>query len=134
MSSTTRHGESAPAVAYGLLVFAAVMLIVGGILDILRGIMGIHQDAVFVSTPDYLFKFDTTGWGWIHLIAGAVAILVGVGLFKVSLWARVLGVIVAAVLILINFLSIPYFPLWSIVAIAFYGFVIWAICVVRAPR
>lgn len=132
MSSTLHprtHG--AQVTASGLVVFAAVLLLIAGFLDIFRGIMGIANDDVFVTTPNYVFQFDLTSWGWIHLLLGAVAVLTGFGLFKLSLWARVLGVIVAGLLILANFLSIPYYPLWSIVAIAFYGFVIWALCVVR---
>jgi len=117
--------------AGGLVVFAAVMLVVSGLLDLLRGIMAIAKDDVFVSTSDYTFRFDLTGWGWIHLILGALAIAVGVGLFRMSLWARVLGVVLAALLIVVNFLSLPYYPVWSIVAIAFYAFVIWGLCVAR---
>ncbi|KUJ41280.1 hypothetical protein ACZ90_68075 [Streptomyces albus subsp. albus] len=130
-STTPRRDDTSSEAARGLVFFAAVMLIIGGVLDLFRGIMGIHEDDVFVTTPNYVFKFDTTSWGWIHLVAGVVAIVVGAGLFKMSMWARILGVAVAALLILVNFLSIPWYPLWSIVAIAFYGFVIWGICVVR---
>ncbi|MEU9300823.1 hypothetical protein [Streptomyces sp. NPDC048269] len=119
--------------ASGLVVFASVMLIVVGILDVLRGIMGIVEDEVFVSTPNYVFQFDVTSWGWLHLIFGAIAALVGFGLMKPRTWARIAGVAVAAVLIIINFLSIPYYPLWSLVAIALYAFIIWALCVVKTP-
>ncbi|MBC7271281.1 MAG: hypothetical protein H5T76_21640 [Streptomyces sp.] len=44
---------------------------------------------------------------------------------------RVVGVGIAALLIIANFLSIPYYPVWSLTLIALYGFVIWALCVVR---
>jgi nitrate reductase NapE component len=40
-------------------------------------------------------------------------------------------VTIAAFIILANFLSLPYFPVWSVVMIAISGFVIWALCVVR---
>jgi hypothetical protein len=32
--------------------------------------------------PNYTFDLDTTGWGWIHLILGALLIATGVGLFS----------------------------------------------------
>ncbi|MBH5338358.1 hypothetical protein IHE55_27635 [Streptomyces pactum] len=132
MAQTVRHHptQSHPA-AGGLVAFAAVMLVVAGILGILRGIMAIAEDDVFVSTPDYVFEFDLTGWGWVHLIAGAVAVLVGMSLFKAKLWARVVAVAIAGLLIIANFLSLPYYPLWSVIVITMYGFVIWALCVVR---
>jgi len=119
------------ALATGLVVFASTMLIIGGILDVLRGIMGIAEDEVFVTTPNYIFEWDMTGWGWAHLLLGVLAIAVGVGLFNGALWARVAGVVIAAVLVVANFLSLPYYPIWSIVLIAFYIFVIWALSVDR---
>ncbi|MEU3356405.1 hypothetical protein [Streptomyces sp. NPDC037389] len=132
MSSTLGpRSDSSKAAAEGLTVFAAVMMLIVGFLDLFRGIMGIVHDGVFVSTPHYVFKFNLTSWGWIHLFLGILAIMVGVGLFKVSLWARILGIAVAALLILANFLSIPYYPLWSVVVIAICAFVIWGLCVVR---
>ncbi|MGP3966883.1 DUF7144 family membrane protein [Streptomyces sp. 6N223] len=121
------HGGGA--LASGLVVFAAVMLIVGGIMDVFRGIMGIAEDDVFVRTSDYAFQFNLSAWGWIHLILGALAILIGLGLFRAALWARVAGVIIAGLMMLAAFASIPYYPVWSIVLIAVYGFVIWALCV-----
>ncbi|NYI07270.1 DUF7144 family membrane protein [Allostreptomyces psammosilenae] len=130
MSPTTQQPQrNAPgALVNGLVVFASVMLIVGGVLDVLRGIMAIAEDEIFVSTPDYTFAWDVTGWGWAHLLLGVLAVVVGMGLFAGRLWARVLGVVIAAVLLVANFLSLPYYPIWSIVLIAFYVLVIGALC------
>jgi hypothetical protein len=132
MGGTTAPRVSGGGVlASGLVAFAAVMLIVGGIMDVFRGIMGIAKDDVFVSTQDYAFQFNLTAWGWIHLVLGALAILIGFGLFQAAMWARVLGVVIAGLMMLAAFASIPYYPVWSIVLIAIYGFVIWALCVVQ---
>ena len=109
-------------------------LIVIGFVDLLRGIMGIAADDVFVTTPNYVFKFDLTSWGWIHLVLGAMAMAAGAGLFRAARWARVFGVVIAALLVIANFLSLPYYPLWSIVAIAFCAFVIWGLCAVGHDR
>ncbi|GAQ62748.1 DUF7144 family membrane protein [Streptomyces scabiei] len=117
--------------AEGLTVFAAIMLMIAGVLGVCRGIMAIAEDEVFVSTRNYVFEFDLTGWGWVHLALGAVAVLVSLGLFQASLWARVAGVAIAGLIIIANFLSLPYYPVWSIVMIAFSAFIIWALCVVK---
>ncbi|MFD8231591.1 hypothetical protein ACFV20_06795 [Streptomyces sp. NPDC059696] len=122
-----RHGTAAA----GLMVFAAVMLMITGVLAIMRGISAIAEDQVFVSTPNYVFSFDLTGWGWIHLALGVVAVLVSVGLFQASTWARVLGVGIAALVLIANFLSLPSYPVWSVVMIALTGFIIWALCTVK---
>jgi nitrate reductase NapE component len=117
--------------ASGVVAVAAVMLLLAGLLNIFRGIMAIAEDPVFVRTPNYVFKFDLTSWGWIHLVLGVLAIATGLGLFRLALWARVLGVAVAVLLVIANFLSVPYYPLWSLIVIAACGFVIWGLCVVR---
>ncbi|KFG01814.1 hypothetical protein PV367_12270 [Streptomyces europaeiscabiei] len=117
--------------AEGLTVFAAIMLMIAGVLGVCRGIMAVAEDEVFVTTRNYVFEFDLTGWGWVHLALGAVAVLVSLGLFQASLWARVAGVAIAGLIIIANFLSLPYYPVWSIVMIAFSAFIIWALCVVK---
>ncbi|MGI5199919.1 DUF7144 family membrane protein [Streptomyces sp. CA-288835] len=126
-----RRSPQKMAAASGLVVFAAVMLVIAGVLDIFRGIMGIADDDLFVATPQYVFRFDLTGWGWFHLILGFLGVVIGVSLFKAGLVARIAGVAIAGFLIIANFLSLPYYPVWSIIAIALYSFVIWALCVVR---
>jgi hypothetical protein len=128
-SRSTESGTSAW--VGGVVIAAAVMLMIAGCFDILRGIMGIAEDNVFVTTPNYVFEFDLTTWGWIHLILGVIAVAVGFGLFSAALWARIAGVALSGLLIIANFLSMPYYPVWSVVAIAFYALVIWALCAVR---
>lgn len=117
--------------AAGTMVFAAVMLMIAGLLDIFRGIMGIAKDDVFVTTRNYVFQFNLTSWGWIHLALGVIGVVVSLGLFRAATWARVSGVAIAGLIIIANFLSLPYYPVWSVVMIAFSGFVIWALCTVR---
>ncbi|MDF4251999.1 MULTISPECIES: hypothetical protein [unclassified Streptomyces] len=132
MTQAVKHPAShREPMAAGIATFAAVMLVIGGVLGILRGIMAIANDNVFVNTPDYVFEFNVEGWGWIHLALGIVALMTGLSLFKLTLWARVAGVTIAGLLLVSSFLSLPYYPVWSVVLIALYGFVIWALCVAR---
>ncbi|MCX5040309.1 hypothetical protein OHA99_05890 [Streptomyces coelicoflavus] len=116
--------------ATGLTAFAAVMLFLAGLLSLFRGIMAIAEDDVFVTTPNYVFQFDLTGWGWIHLALGVLAMVVSAGLLRTAMWARVTGVAIAGLVIIANFLSLPYYPVWSVVMITISGFIIWALCVV----
>ncbi|KQX46318.1 MULTISPECIES: hypothetical protein [unclassified Streptomyces] len=115
--------------AGGVTIFAAVMLGITGVVGIFRGIMAIAEDEVFVNTPNYVFKFDLTSWGWIHLALGVIAVIVSLGLLRPTMWARVAGVGIAALVILANFMSLPYYPVWSVLMVAMSGFVIWALCV-----
>ncbi|MFJ7058523.1 hypothetical protein ACK8N7_30715 [Streptomyces griseobrunneus] len=130
--SDTRTGGVAKG-GSGWLVFAAVMMICGGLMAVFTGIAAIANDDVFVSTRNYVFQFDLTGWGWIHLILGAVIVLAGMALFQGATWARVVGVLLAGLGMIANFLWLPYAPFWAIVLIAIDAFVIWALCAAPSP-
>ena len=113
--------------AVGLTTFAAVMLILIGGFHALAGLAGIIKDNFYAVTPNYVLKFDATTWGWIHLIFGVIILLAGFGLFSGAVWARTVGVIVAAISAMVSFAWIPVYPVWSIVIIAIDVAVIWAL-------
>jgi len=117
----------------GWIVFAGVLMILGGLMTLFAGIAAIADDDVFVATRNYVFEFDLTGWGWVHLVVGVVITLAGFALFQGSTWARVVGVALAGLAMIANFLWLPYAPFWAIVLIALYGFVIWALCTAPGP-
>nr|WP_243766934.1 hypothetical protein [Streptomyces sp. GC420] len=106
-------------------------MVFGGIMALLQGIAAIAKDDVFVATDDFVYKFNLTGWGWVHLVLGAVVVVAGAALFTGATWARVAGVVLAGLSMVANFVWLPYAPLWSIALIAVNGFIIWALC---APR
>jgi hypothetical protein len=128
---TTSHGTNG-GFATGWMMFAAVLMVLSGLLNLLQGIAAIAKDDVFVTTGDYVFRFNLTGWGWVHLLLGIVILLAGIALFTGAVWARVVGVALAGLGLVSNFLWLPYHPFWSIVLIAMDVLVIWALC--AAPR
>ena len=113
--------------AVGITVSAAVILILAGVLHAMQGVVGLANNEFYVTTQNWIFKFDATTWGWVHILVGLVAIGTGIGLFYGAVWARTLGVIVAAVSVFANFVWLPYYPVWAILIIAFDFFVIWAL-------
>ncbi|MEU5716623.1 hypothetical protein AB0G71_12670 [Streptomyces sp. NPDC020403] len=126
-TSPTRSGQGSPWAAGGTM-FAGVLLLVEGILAVFTGIAGIATDSVYARVGDYTFKFSVSGWGWIHLILGVVLILVGLGILRDAPGARVVGVGLAGLSIIANFVWLPYQPVWAVVSIAIDTFVIWALC------
>ncbi len=102
----------------GLTMFAAVMMLIVGILQALDGIAALVNDKVYVTTPDYIYAFDLTGWGWIHLLLGILVAVVGVAIMKGQTWARWVGIGLVGINLIANFLFIPYYPIWSLVIIA----------------
>ncbi|WP_238006244.1 hypothetical protein KZZ52_36535 [Dactylosporangium sp. AC04546] len=115
--------------AGGFTVFAGIMMIIVGLFHIAAGLAAIVENRFFVITPDYLYTFDVTGWGWIHLVGGFVVLLAGCAVFTGRLWARAVGIVLAGLSAIANFLFLPYYPLWSLLIIALDVFVIWALAV-----
>ncbi|MBR7838380.1 hypothetical protein KDL01_34235 [Actinospica durhamensis] len=114
--------------ATGWTVFAAVLMFFGGVMAILQGITAIAKDDLIVVTRNYAYMLNLTSWGWIHLILGFLIALTGLALFTGAVWARIIGIAVAGLGMIANFLWLPYYPFWAILLIAIDIFIIWALC------
>jgi H+/Cl- antiporter ClcA len=119
--------------ATGLAVFAGAMLLTVGVLQILQAIVALVDDEFYVVGDEYTFKFDTTTWGWIHLVLGALMVLIGFFIFTGNPWARGAGIGIAILAIIGNFMWMEYYPFWSIVLIALDVAIIWALATYTGP-
>ena len=128
MTGTTKSSDISSA-AVGWAGFAGVMLIIMGVFDMIQGLVAIVNDEFYVIGIDYVFKFDVTTWGWIHILGGIILILAGAGIFSGNVLARSVGVVMAGLGVIWNFAWLPYYPIWSVIAIAIGVAVIWALTV-----
>lgn len=124
---TTDTGRPTSGWAVGWTFFAAIMMIMVGIFQAIAGLVAIVDDEFYVATRNYVFQFDVTQWGWIHLILGVVVGLSGIYLFTGSVFARTIGVIMALGSAITGFAWLPYDPVWGVVIIAIAVSVIWAL-------
>jgi hypothetical protein len=111
----------------GAVVFAGVMMALIGILQILQGIAALFEDQFFVVSENYVFDVDVTAWGWIHLLLGLLVLFAAYSLMAGNTYGRVLGLVLAGLSAVVNFLWIPYYPFWSILMVALAVWVIWAL-------
>src|SRR5688572_16518747 len=91
------------AAAVGWTLFAAIMLMIAGFFQIIAGIAAIAEDEFLVFGQEYVFKFDVTTWGWIHIVLGILLLCVGAGLLTGNVLARTVGVIIAGLSAIGNF-------------------------------
>jgi hypothetical protein len=105
--------------------------VIAGFWQALAGLAALMQDKVYVTTPGYIYSFDLTGWGWIHLLLGILIVGAGVAVFFGQMWARVVGILLAGVSMIANFVFIPHYPIWSLTIIALDVAVIWALATYR---
>ena len=121
------RAEEASGWAVGFILFAAMLMIMAGAFQAFAGLVAIFQNEFYVATRNYLFQFDATTWGWIHLLVGLIVVMAGFAMLAGRTWGRMVGITLAMVSALANFLFIPYYPFWSLTIIALNVFVIWAL-------
>ena len=127
MSQTSERSRST--VATGVIVFAAVAMIMIGVFHAIQGLVALFNDDFYVVGQKWIFEFDLTTWGWIHLIVGIGVAVAGFFVLNGAGWARVVGIGVAAISAVLNFMWLPYYPLWSLLIVALDVLVIWALAV-----
>jgi hypothetical protein len=113
--------------AVGYTVFAAVMMWLVGGMHLIAGFAALINDEFYVLGQEYVFKFDLTTWGWIHLLIGTLVVIGGIALFGGAVWARTLAVILTIASVLTAFAWLPWYPVFGAIIIAVGIGVIWAV-------
>ena len=108
-------------------IFGGIVLLTVGAFQFFEGLSAVLEDEVYVRTPNYVYEFDLTTWGWVHLVVGIVAACVGIAVLLGQRWAMVVGIIMASLSALTQFLFLPWQPLWAVVIIAIDIAVVWAL-------
>jgi hypothetical protein len=107
----------------GRAIFAAVLLLIGGVLNIIYGIAAISNSVFFNHNTHYVFGSLKT-WGWIALILGVIELLAAASLFGGGTFGRWFGIFAAALVAIDSLLAIPAYPL---LAIAIFALSLWII-------
>jgi hypothetical protein len=75
-----------------------------------------------------VLALNLAGWGWLHLVLGALVLVTGLGLLAgAPTWARSVALGLIAINMLVQLVWLPAFPVWSIIIVAFDLLVIYAI-------
>ncbi|MDY7100815.1 MAG: hypothetical protein S0880_06470 [Actinomycetota bacterium] len=113
----------------GWIAFAAVFMMVGGVMNAISGLVALVNDEWVVWAHTDSLYVDLTTWGWAHLIIGLVVALSGAALLTGSVVARTVGVIAASLSLLANWLWLPAYPFWAITVMVIDALIIWALIV-----
>lgn len=123
--------QMSPSATQAVSLAAGFFLIVAGAFQALEAISAIVHDQYLVVAPQYVYSFDLTAWGWVHLIIGLALAAIGVCLILGQGWARMAGIVVAAISAVVNFTWLPHAPFWAILLIAIDLLIIWALASAR---
>jgi len=98
----------------GRAVFAAVLLLIAGTLNIIYGISAISDSKFYDDSTRYVFSSLHT-WGWITVIIGVLQLTGGFSLFGGGVYGRVIGITAASLGAIAALLAVGgAFPFWSL--------------------
>src|SRR5438034_3126686 len=112
---------------YGLVLFAAVMLLVTSFFNLIDGIAAIANSHVFAANAHYVIG-NLRAWGWITLILGVLQLLAAAGVLAGNQLARWFAVAVLALNAIDQMFFIPAYPFWSLTIIAMDVVALWGLC------
>lgn len=94
----------------GGVALAVVIQVLVGIMQGIQGLTALINDELFLTLPNYIFAFDFTTWGWIHLVLAVLLIVTGIGLANGSRVAAVVSLIFLCLSAGANFFFLPFTP------------------------
>jgi uncharacterized membrane protein HdeD (DUF308 family) len=94
----------------GWVVFAGVMILIVGVLNVIYGIAALDNSSFYAQDTRYVLFDDLNTWGWILLVVGIVQILVAFGIWARNQFARWLGVFIASLNAIVQLLFLPASP------------------------
>jgi hypothetical protein len=122
----------------GRVVFAGVLLLMAGTINILYGFGALGNARIFIDDTRYILN-DLNALGWVLVVLGVIQLTGGFSLLRGATWGRVVG-IVAGVLGAIGALfSIGgRYPWWSLAVFFLCIYVVYGILIFgedeSAPR
>jgi hypothetical protein len=100
----------------GWVLFAGIMIVTVGILNVIYGIAAIGDSTFFVAGQKYILSGLNT-WGWVMLILGVGQILAAFSIWAGNRFGRWFGITCAVLNAIAALLAIPAYPFWSLVVI-----------------
>ena len=119
-----READAAAWVTYG-----GLLLLILGAMHVLLGIVAIVFEEWPVWASREVLLLGPGDWGWVHLGVGLVVGLAGLGVLTGSPVGRQVGIVITAMALLVSFLALTAFPLWSVVKMVLAALVLYCLVV-----
>ena len=115
----------------GWIWFAAWLLILGGVFQIIHGIVAItHGEDYYGPHTQVAVELGYNAWGWIHIFLGIFMIVGGLSLAKGHMYGRLIAVLAATSSAIGNIAALGGANSgWAFLLIVMDLFVIWAVMV-----
>jgi len=110
-----------------LVVLAGMLLSVIGVFTLIQAIYALTGH-LFAAADGQPLLLDLTTWGWVHLVIGALQVLVGLAVLQGATWARMVAAVVVGLSAVSQMMFLPTYPVWSVLVIGLDVLVVWALC------
>jgi hypothetical protein len=117
----------------GWVSFAAIMLALAGVWNVIDGMLAIGSSRVYGPSQTFVFS-DLNTWGWIILALGVIQLLAAYSIIAGSEVGRWFGIGAAFVNGIGQLFFIPAYPWWSIAMFTVDLIVIYALAVYGGSR
>jgi hypothetical protein len=118
----------------GRAMFAALLLLMAGTLNVIYGIAAISDSKFFVGDTHYVFSSLHT-WGWVTVALGVIQLTGGFSLFGGGTYGRFIGIAAAMLGAIGALLAVGgAFPFWSLGVFALCVIVIHGLVVYGEPE
>ena len=117
----------------GWILFAGIMLMLVGVLNVIWGIAAISDSSFFINDTKYILSNLNT-WGWVTLILGVVQIVAAYSVWNGIPFGRWFGIAVAGLSSIGALMSIPAYPFWSLAIFALDIMVIYGLAAYGGQR
>jgi hypothetical protein len=97
----------------GWLLFAGIMVMIAGILNIIWGIAAIDKSKFFTANATYILSSLNT-WGWIVLVIGVLEIIAAFSIWAGGQYGRWFGIMAAGANSIAALMTIPAYPFWGL--------------------
>ena len=119
----------------GWVLFAGIMLGLGGILKIFDAIWAFSYHGVLPSNLEAaIFGHSLVTYGWIDVIVAAILLISAVAVVAGSNLARWIGITAAAIAGISAIYWMPFYPVWAFVYMLLAFLVIYALAVYGGSR
>ena len=97
----------------GWWVFAGILLLISGTLNLIWGIAAIGNSSFFTANAHYVIS-GLRNWGWVTVILGGFELIAAFSLFSGGGFGRWIGILAAGLTSFSALLTLPAYPFWSL--------------------
>ena len=120
-------GHHAEGRGYGLVFFAAILLLIAGFFNMIYGIAAIANSHVFTANAHYVIG-NLRAWGWITLIIAVLQLAAAGGVLAGNQLARWFAVAVVGLSAIDMMFFVPAYPFWALTIIAVDVVALYGLC------